>query len=166
MPEVVSYLDVVREVSEQLPKGIFLNVAHEGKRNTMTIGWGGIIFFCGKPYYLVPVRPSRYTFPLLQASRAFTVSIPLHDMQAETRFAGTQSGRDVDKFSGHGITAMPAQQVEAPIVAECALHLECRVHMTPVVTAADCDAQALSIAYPKGNLHTLFMGEILIAYRL
>ena len=80
------------------------------------------------------------------------------------RVAGTASGRDVDKFSGHGLTAIPALKVDAPIVAECGLHFECQVRLTQEMTADRMDPSVLRTAYPQGDLHTMFFGEILACY--
>jgi flavin reductase (DIM6/NTAB) family NADH-FMN oxidoreductase RutF len=40
---------------------------------------------------------------------------------------GNCSGETVDKFARFGLTAQPAQDVGAPLVAECLYNLECRV---------------------------------------
>lgn len=165
MAKTIPYLEALPEVAEKLPRGVFVSVQHEGKRNTMAVGWGGITFFWGKPIFIAPIRPSRYTHDLLAKSGEFTVSVPGDRLAEQMRFAGTQSGRDVDKFSGHGLTAAAAQQVQAPIVAECALHLECRVLAENELLKERTAAEVLRTSYPKDDLHTLFFGEILTAYR-
>ena len=65
------------QVLQQLPKGAFLNVSHGGRDNTMTIGWGSLGVVWGKPVFSVLVRPSRYTFDLLEASGEFSVCCSL-----------------------------------------------------------------------------------------
>ena len=143
--------------------GAFLSVG--GPRpNTMTIGWGSIGDFWNRDVMTVAVRPSRFTHEILEREGEFTVSVPAADrpLSRELRFAGTVSGRDEDKFRGHGLTAAPAKSVGAPIVGECALHFECRVlcrtemdHMAPGV---------LPRFYPDGDLHTLYLAEVVACY--
>jgi len=53
----------------------------------------------------------------------------------------------VDKFKATGLTIAKAKKVSAPVVSECAAHIECRV------------AEII----PKGD-HALVIGEVLAAY--
>ena len=157
---------VTEEITGKLRQGgVFLTTqGPDGKPNTMTIGWGGVGCFFNKPMAYVPVRASRHTFHLLSQSGEFTVSVPLHPMKAELAFAGTKSGRDVNKLEGHGLTAALALEVAAPIIRECELHLECRVVAAPVLTEACVTAPMLARWYPDLDMHTLFFGEVLRCY--
>lgn len=141
--------------------GVFLSVPGP---NTMTIGWGGPTTFFSKPCLIVGVRKSRYTWELLEKGRCFTVSVPLHDMKAELALAGTQSGRDVDKFAGHGMTAEPARAVDAPIVGECELHIECRVVAVAEMREDGMTPDTLARWYPDRDMHTLYFGEVVACY--
>ncbi len=140
--------------------GVFLNTPS----NTMTIGWGaeGICF--QKPCLLVVVRRSRHTWELMEKARCFTVSIPLHDMKQELAFAGTTSGREVDKFTGHGLTAEPGREVQAPIVAECELHVECRVVSIAEMRPGATDDAVMARHYLDHDMHTLYWGEVVACY--
>lgn len=145
--------------------GIFLTTCtKDGKPNTMTIGWGGVGCFFNKPMVFVPVRTSRYTFHLLNESWEFTLSVPLHNMKAQLAFAGTMSGRDVDKFIDHGLTATQSLGVAAPIIQECELHLECRVVASPALTPDVVVKPMVDRWYPDSDMHTLFFGEIIHCY--
>ena len=157
----ISYLDAIRTTTDRLQHGgIFLNVAGETP-NTMTIGWGSVGHVWNKPVFTVMVRPQRHTYEMIQAAGEFTVSVPTKNpLQVELAFAGTKSGRDFNKFEGHGLTAAPAQEVSAPIVKECGLHFECRTLLTQDMTP---DRMAPSLAngtYAAGDFHTMFFGEI------
>ena len=67
------------QILNTLTKGAFLNVAAEGKQNTMTIGWGALGFQWGLPTFTVMVRQSRYTKTLLDKNQVFTVSVPVKE---------------------------------------------------------------------------------------
>ena len=71
----------------------------------------------------------------------------------------------MDKFSGHGLTAVPAQRVNAPIIAECGLHFECRTLMVQEMTGETLAQEVLQYAYPERDFHTMFFGEIVDCYR-
>ena len=152
-------------LAEQLPKGIFLCVG--GTENVMTIGWGGLAFYWGKNIFVAPIRPQRFTYPLLEKEMAFTLSVPAPDtMTEELAKAGTLSGRDGNKFDAIGLHTMPARMVNAPVIVgpNIALTLECRVLATHDFTAAGTDRSIVRSAYAAHDFHTLFYGEILMCY--
>ena len=110
-------------------------------------------------------RTQRHSYDLLRRAGEFTVSVPTKNpLRGELLFAGTKSGRDVNKFDGHGITAIPAQAVHAPIVGECGLHFECRTLLTQDMTADQMDPALRDGVYRAGDFHTMFFGEILRCY--
>lgn len=161
----INYTQLLVPMAEKLANGgIFLTVNGE-KANTMTIGWASAGVYWGKPVCVVLVRPQRHTCALLENADEFTVSIPTKNpLTDELRFAGTQSGRDYDKFDGHGLTALPGQKVSAPIVGECGLHLECRiVHRQALVEDKD-DQPIFTRAYPQKDYHIMYWGEIVASY--
>lgn len=164
MVQSVPYDQYLKEVNHSLINGgIFLTTQDAEKRNTMVIGWGGINFFWGMPIFLVPVRRTRYTYPLLENTGFFTVSIPLErDMKKALVICGTKSGKDLDKFETCGLTAMDGRSVPVPIIGECALHYECKVvysqEMNPETLCPDINDKF----YP--NYHTMFYGQILESY--
>ncbi len=144
--------------------GVFLNVGGE-KPNTMTIGWAAMGCVWSRPVLTVLVRPQRHTYELLKGTNEFTVSVPTtRDIKEQLSFAGTHSGRDVDKFNGHGITAAPAQAVNAPIVRECGLHFECRILLRQDMTGDRMDGSLRAKVYPTGDYHTMYFGEIVDCY--
>jgi flavin reductase (DIM6/NTAB) family NADH-FMN oxidoreductase RutF len=76
--------------------------------------------------------------------KAFTVNIPSEKFVKEADYIGTVSGRDFDKFSKTGLTAIKSEFVDAPYVEEFSLVLECKIiHVVEI------------------GLHTEFIGEIL-----
>lgn len=162
----IQYLDAMAETVDKMAHGgVFLTVGGE-KPNTMTIGWGWIGYCWRKPVFAVVVRPQRHTHAMLEHAGEFTVSVPtVEPLRAELAFAGTKSGRELDKFDGHGLTAVPAQRVNAPVIAECGLHFECRTLLTQDMTPERMDAGVIDFAYPEKDFHTIFFGEIVDCYR-
>lgn len=156
---------VQRQIEEKLENGgVFLTVA--GKpANTMTIAWATMGFCWNKPVFVCLVRPQRHTYPILLEANEFTISVPTaKPLRAELAFAGSKSGRDLDKFSGHGLTARPGLTVSAPIVDECGLHLECRVRLTQDMTGERMDPAVAQGIYPTKDFHTMFWGEVVRCY--
>ena len=145
-------LDALREVMEQMTRGgrVPVRGRRAAERHDDRLGWIGYCW--GKPVFVAVVRPQRHTYGILQKTGEFTVSVPAAGtMRAELAFAGTKSGRDVDKFQGHGLTAAPARKVGAPVVAECPLHLECRTLLVQDMTADRMAESVLEESYPPAR---------------
>lgn len=114
-----------------------------GKANAMVAAWGGIC--CSEPLCLtVSVRPERWTFESLLARKAFTVCIPSEALLVKADFLGIASGRRYDKLALSSLTPVASEKVDAPLIAECPVALECR----------------LLQSVPLGA-HTMMVGEIL-----
>jgi flavin reductase (DIM6/NTAB) family NADH-FMN oxidoreductase RutF len=136
----------------------------DGKPNVMTIGWGTIGSVWSRPIFVVLVRPSRYSYSRLEEVSDFTVNVPPRELAAAVSHCGAVSGRDHDKFQEMHLTTVPSREVRAPIIQECVVHYECRiVHRNDVVP--DALTQAVRDgAYPEGDFHRVYFGEIVAAY--
>lgn len=130
-----------------LPKPVVLiTTAHGERDNVMTAAWVNVVCM-EPPQVAVAVRESRFTHELLKASGEFAVNIPSWDLWRAVDLCGMVSGRDRDKFRLAGLTRERGREVEAPLVAECPLNIECRV----------------SAELPLGS-HTLFVGRVLAVH--
>jgi len=167
MPKIeVKYTDYLQETIDVMGHGGILLSAQdaEGKPNAMTIGWGTLGIIWGKPIFIVLVRPSRYTYDLIEDIDDFTVNVPPPELKDEVLFCGTVSGRDHDKFAEKNLTATPGKKVKSPIIEECVIHYECKVVHKNDVIPDELAKEIVSGAYPKGDFHRLYFGEILAAY--
>lgn len=152
-------------LATQLPSGVFLCAGDAASANVMTVGWGGLTYFWKRHVFVAPIRPQRHTHPLVAQGGVFTVCIPAPGTLREAvAKAGTLSGRDGDKFQAIGLAAGRARMVDAPIVPGCAVYLECAVRSQAPFTAEGTDAEITQFAYPGGDFHTLFFGEIVACY--
>ncbi|NLO82495.1 MAG: flavin reductase family protein [Clostridiales bacterium] len=163
MRREVAYNQYLCEVEKQLKSGGLFLTSRGEKVNTMVIGWGGIVFFWGRPVFLVPVRKSRYTHGLIEKSGEFTVSVPpKEDLKAALTFCGTKSGRDFDKFKECNLTPVPGEKVNTPVIGECWLHYECKVICRHDLVPENLDPEIDRKFYP--DYHTFFLGEIVACY--
>jgi flavin reductase (DIM6/NTAB) family NADH-FMN oxidoreductase RutF len=162
----VSYTDCLKETLDALRKPGLLLVSADasGKPNAMTIGWGTIGIIWGKPIFIVLVRPSRYTHGLIEQTEDFTVNVPSADMADVVAFCGSASGRDHDKFAEKGLIAVPGRKVKSPIIDQCVIHYECKVVHKNDVLKDNLASEITSSAYPRGDFHTIYFGEILSVY--
>lgn len=97
-----------------------------GGANIITLAWVGNV--CSEPPKVsVSIRPSRYTNHLVKSSGEFCLNISRAEDLKKVDYCGTVSGRDHRKFEETGYTAVAADHVKAPYIAECPVNIECRV---------------------------------------
>ncbi|MBQ7172616.1 MAG: flavin reductase family protein [Clostridia bacterium] len=120
-----------------------VTVADGEKQNILTIAWTGIVN-SHPPKLYISVRPERYSFEMLQASREFVLHPATKDLLAATDGCGIYSGKKVDKFKKYHLATEPADQVLAPVLSAAPMAFECRV--TDVI--------------PLGS-HHMFLADIL-----
>ncbi len=114
-----------------------------GKPNIATAAWGGVISHVPKAYIGVCFRSETYTHDCILNRGAFTVHFPNHELLAASDYAGIYSGRDENKIEELGLTAVQSDLVDAPIILDFPLVLECKLFDTLRI-----------------NRHTQFIGEV------
>lgn len=125
-----------------------------GDGNFLTIAWAGTV--CSSPPMLsVAVRPSRYSYDLVNVTREFVVNVPDAAQLEGVDVAGVWSGREHDKFAELGFTALPAAKVDAPLIAECPVNIECVVRHQLRLGSHDLFiAEVVATHYDEGVLDT------------
>lgn len=122
----------VYSLLEPGPVVLLTTRARNGQRNVMPMSWHTMLEF-EPPLVGCVVSDRNHSFAALKATRECVLAIPTAELAPQVVRCGNCSGRDVDKFAVIGLTALPATQVRAPLVAECHANLECRVVDTRMV---------------------------------
>ncbi len=97
----------------------------EGKVNVMNAAWGQI---CDDDKIFLCIGKNKKTWYNIRESKAFTVSLAdaVHVEAAD--FFGIASGLRVgDKFARTGLHAVPSERVNAPVIEEFPLAMECEL---------------------------------------
>lgn len=157
--EVFRYLDrVYRHLGDE---GLLLgSTSRSGRFNFMTIGWGFLGRIWGKPYFLVAVRPSRYTYRLIEETGVFTVNVPRRGMEEVASYCGSVSGRDHDKVAELRLKVSRGRLVEAPVIEECPIAYECRVRYSFDLEGEKLPEDVMVLAYPSDDFHRIYFGEV------
>lgn len=96
-----------------------------GTVNVMNVAWGGI---CGMDKIALNLAPDRKTLANIQARKAFTVALADAAHIKEADFFGIATGNKMpDKFARSGLTAKKSANVDAPVIQEFPLTMECRL---------------------------------------
>lgn len=109
------------------PMPVFIVAAYdeEGRPNVMNAAWGGIntddtIGLC--------LSEGHKTTQNILATKAFTVSMGTADTVAQCDYVGIVSGnKEPDKFAKAGFHAVKSDFVNAPLIAELPMTLECEL---------------------------------------
>ena len=93
--------------------------------DVMMMAWGGIV---DTNMVALNLEASHKTVKNLRERNAFTLSIPGTDTLKESDYLGTASGNKYpDKFAVSGLHAVGSENVNAPVVTDYPVTLECKV---------------------------------------
>ncbi|MDY3282276.1 flavin reductase family protein [Dysosmobacter sp.] len=96
----------------------------DGSVNVMNAAWGTMQ---ERDTVVLNLSEDHKTVENIRARGAFTVSIADADHVTEADYFGVVSGNDTpDKFAVSGLTAQRAETVDAPVINEFPLCMECR----------------------------------------
>ena len=95
----------------------------EGKANVMNAAWGGIYDY-GKIYISLSKHK---TTENLELKKAFTVGFATKKTEEISDYFGVVSGNKEDKIAKAGVHVIKSNFVDAPIIEEYPLTLECKV---------------------------------------
>lgn len=149
----------------------------DGRPNVMNAAWGGI--FTDESIGICISEGHKTTKNIL-ATRAFTVSMATVEQLKACDYVGIVSGNNVpDKFFKAGFTAVRSEEVNAPIIAELPMTLECEMvsydeesnHLVGRIVNVSADESILTdgkidyrklrpVTYDPINHHYIELGEV------
>lgn len=94
--------------------------------NMLTLSWMGTIC-TNPPMCYISVRPERHSYEIIKRTGEFVINLTNEDMAFATDWCGVRSGKDYNKFDEMKLTAVKAEKVNAPIIQESPLCIECKV---------------------------------------
>lgn len=94
--------------------------------NIFTASWVGTIC-TNPPMCYVSIRPERHSYGIIKRDMEFVLNVTTQDLAFATDWCGVRSGRDYNKFDEMKLTPAKASVVDAPIIEESPLNIECRV---------------------------------------
>ena len=100
----------------------------EGKADSCTLAFASM---CSHqpPAVMIAINSTakRKTLKSILERKEFVLGFPTIDQVAETDYIGMASGYDVDKIEKVGFTTKKAEKVNAPIINEMKVSVECKV---------------------------------------
>lgn len=98
----------------------------KGNDNIITVAWAGTVC-TNPPMVSISVRKSRYSYEMLKETKEFVINLTTEKLAYATDYCGVKSGRDVDKFRQMRLTKGKSSHVQAPLIEESPVNIECRV---------------------------------------
>jgi len=95
----------------------------DGSIDVMNAAWGTML---ERDHVILNLTETHKTVKNIKARKAFTVSIADAAHVVEADYFGVESGnRTLDKFKNSGLTAVKSERVDAPIINEFPICMEC-----------------------------------------
>ena len=143
--------------------GVFVTCGIK-RANVMTTHWGCLGTNWNKDVFLLPVRGSKLSHEIIGETRSFAVSVPIKDMRNEIAICDHISGFTVNKFEELHLHPKRAKKIDAYILGECGLIVECKIAAAIDLTADNLSESIYKDMYAHADFHTLYIGEIVEAY--
>ncbi|GAB1456286.1 flavin reductase family protein [Spirochaetota bacterium] len=98
----------------------------DGKDNALVV-----VYACNcsydPPMIMVGIVPSRHSHHIVKETGVFVVNLVTESMRDMYTYLGSHSGRDEDKIKKLGLRVANGVEVDAPILLDSPVSIECRV---------------------------------------
>lgn len=113
-----------------------------GENNVLAVAYCGNCSY-DPPMVMVGIVPSRYSYKMIKESGCFVVNLVNKEYKDTFDYLGSHSKRDEDKLEKMNVKLSDGIKVNAPILDDCPVNIECRV-VDSIVTGS----------------HEMFVGKI------
>ncbi len=116
----------LRTCLQPAPKVIVSCRDSEGNNNALAVAYCCNCSY-DPPMIMVGIVPSRHSYRIIKDTGIFVVNVPSKDEKKIFDYLGSHSGRDEDKFSALSLKTEEGKEVNAPLLTDCPICIECRV---------------------------------------
>jgi len=99
------------------------------------------------PMFAISIGYSRFSHECLEINRYFNLIFPSFELHSICNLAGSNSGREMDKFAEGGIDCFPGKYRKLPVLKDSLVTFECEV-----------------ITQVKSGDHTIYVGQVQYAW--
>ena len=127
---------------QPVPKALVSCRDKDGRNNALVVGFAANVSL-DPAMVMIGIVPSRYSHHMVKERGCFVINLPAKGYEKEYNYLGSKSGRDEDKFAAMNIQWKDAEYVNAPILTDCPVSIECSV-----------------IESTQPGTHELFIGKV------
>ncbi len=132
----------MRSCLQPAPKVLVSCRGLDGENNVLAVGYCGNCSY-DPPMVMVGIVPARYSYKMIKESGCFVVNLVDRSYKETFDYLGSHSKRDGDKLSAMHVRLEDGTKVNAPILPDCPVNIECTV-VDSIVTGS----------------HEMFIGKI------
>ncbi|NLB56163.1 MAG: flavin reductase family protein [Lentisphaerae bacterium] len=114
----------------------------DGENNVLAVGYCGNCSY-DPPMVMVGIVPTRHSYKMIKDSGCFVVNLVDRSYKETFDYLGSRSKRDGDKLAAMNVKLQDGKRVNAPILTDCPVNIECTV-VDSIVTGS----------------HEMFIGKI------
>ena len=114
--------------------------------NIITIAWTGTVS-SDPPMCFISVRPERHSYDIIKKEGCFVINLVDEKLTPIADWCGVKSGKKFNKFFETGLTPLKASKINAPLINESPVNIECSVKQI----------------IPSGT-HDIFLAEIVAVH--
>lgn len=106
----------------------------DGRNNALAVGYCGNCSYA-PPMVMVGIVPSRFSYQMIKDTGCFVVNLVSEKQREMFEYLGHHSGREEDKLAKIGASIRDGDKVNAPLLADCPVNIECTV-VNSIVTGS------------------------------
>lgn len=127
---------------QPLPKVLVSCRGANGENNALAVAYCCNCSY-NPPMVMMGIVPSRYSYKMIKETGCFVVNLVDKEYKNVFEYLGTISGKDENKLSKINVKITDGLKVNAPILKDCPVNIECKV-VDSIVTGS----------------HEMFIGKI------
>ena len=127
---------------QPIPQAIVSCRDQEGRNNALVVGFAANVSL-DPAMVMVGIVPSRYSWHMVKETGCFVINLPAKSFKKEYDYLGSRSGKNEDKFAALGLKWRDGERVNAPVLMDCPVSIECTV-----------------VESTKPGTHELFIGKV------
>lgn len=111
---------------QPVPQTIVSCRDREGRNNALVVGFTANVSL-DPAMIMVGIVPDRFSHHMVKEAGCFVINLPSKSFKKEYDYLGSRSGRDGDKFAALDLKWADGTCVNAPILLDCPVSIECTV---------------------------------------
>lgn len=109
-----------------MPKIVVTVRDNNGNDNALVVGYCGNCSY-DPPMIMIGIVPARYSYHMIKENGCFVAHLLDASQKKLYECCGTKSGKDGDKLKEYGIKIADGKKVNAAVIEECPVAIECTV---------------------------------------
>lgn len=111
---------------QPMPKILVSCRDKDGNNNALAVGYCSNCSYA-PPMLMIGIVPSRYSYHMIKETGCLVVNLVTKDLKEMFDYLGSHSGRDEDKLAKLNLKIEEGVEVNAPILADCPVNIECKI---------------------------------------